>query len=673
MRLFVSALLLLFLQQNMSAQCTSCTYTATTSGGSFSLNGNETLCITANVSNLNINMNGSGNIICVASGVTWIQDFLTLQGGVTVNVYGTIDNSQQSWSSISVNGGTACTIDIKAGGTMQTIAGGFGNNLTINNSGILNFTATGNISHAGSFILNNAASGVVNAMSTPKFEIGNNVTVHNYGTLNLANCENAEGYLYVHDGSFLKVSREFNNHGAFIIEPTGDFQLPCETLSGAAGATVCSFRVGDKGAGKEFISNACVKVMNGNVTFDGAGTLNAGFEIGTGYNLTINKPVTGTNGSFLVKGGTSTINISGNFIGTNMKFYDVNTAGNDFDSKFGNDPTNYTVSSSAGCNVVPTCTIPTITGVSADTATCNAGVANNDAAVHVTGITGMAKYAYGTNGTTGLFAATAIASTAASINITGLANPASATTYTFRIYATDSTCYNDTTIVLNHSVCVVATTVDLALVKTVNNTTTIQGSNVVFTIKVKNDGTGGATGVTVHDSLPVGMTFISATPSGVYDANTKLWTIGTIAAGDSVTIAMTVRIDSVGVNYNTAEVHALNETDTDSSPNNGVTTEDDIDRVCVSVPVPLCTAQGKTLALTIPSGYTNIKWFKDNVEIVGQTSNTLTVSAIGSYTFTADESTCPVEGCCPVMVVEGNCDPVCKPIICLPVTVTRAN
>lgn len=447
-------ILIFFIQisQKAFSQCSSCTYTATTSGGSFNLNGNETLCITANVSNLNINMNGTGNTICVASGVTWVQDFLTLQGGVTVNVYGTLDNSQQSWSGVSVNGGTACTIDVKSGGAMTTSSGGFGNNLTINNSGTLNFTTTNNISVVGSFILNNAASGVVNAMSTPKFEIGNSATVHNYGTINLANCENAEGYLYVHNGSLLKVSREFYNHGAFIIEPTGDFQLPCETLSGAAGATVCSFRVGDKGAGKEFITNACVKVMNGNVTFDGPGTINAGFEIGAGYNLTINKPVTGTNGSFLVKGGTSTINIAGNFIGTNMKFYDVNTAGNDFDSKFGNDPTNYTVSSSAGCGIA-SCTAPTITSVSADIATCNAGVANNNAALHITGIAGMAKYAYGTNGTTGLYAVGATASTASSIDVTGLAAPSVSTIYTFRIWASDTTCYNDTTIVLNPTIC----------------------------------------------------------------------------------------------------------------------------------------------------------------------------------------------------------------------------
>ena len=452
LRLLLILCICLQINTKTSAQCSSCTYTATTSGGNFSLNGNETLCITANVSNLNINMNGSGNTICVASGVTWTQDYLTLQGGVTVNVYGTLDNSQQSWSGVSVNGGTACTIDVKAGGTMQTISGGFGNNLTINNSGTLNFTTTNTISVVGSFILNNTATGVVNAMSTPKFEIGNSATVHNYGTINLANCENAEGYLYVHDGSLLKVSREFNNHGAFIIEPTGDFQLPCETLSGAAGATVCSFRVGDKGAGKEFIANACVNVMNGNVTFDGPGTINAGFEIGAGYNLIINKPITGTNGSFLVKGGTSTINVSGNFIGTNMKFYDVNTAGNDFDSKFGNDPTNYTVSSSAGCGVA-SCTAPTITGISADAATCNNGITNDNAALHITGIVGMAKYAYSTNGSSELYAINATASTTSSIDVTGLANPSVSTTYTFRIWASDTTCYNDTTIVLNPTIC----------------------------------------------------------------------------------------------------------------------------------------------------------------------------------------------------------------------------
>ena len=148
------------------------------------------------------------------------------------------------------------------------------------------------------------------------------------------------------------------------------------TLAGAAGATTCSFRVGDKGVGKEFITNTCIKVLNGNVTFDGPGTLNSGFEIGDGYNLTLNKTVSGTDGSFLVKGGTSTINLSGSYIGTNMKFYDVNTAGNSFDSNFGNNTSNFTVSSLAGCSTVLACTPPTDVTASSNSPVSEGGAIN---------------------------------------------------------------------------------------------------------------------------------------------------------------------------------------------------------------------------------------------------------------------------------------------------------
>ncbi len=191
-------------------------------------------------------------------------------------------------------------------------------------------------------------------------------------------------------------------------------------------------------------------------------------------------------------------------------------------------------------------------------------------------------------------------------------------------------------------------TANLKLEKTVNNSMPTQGANVVFSIKVVNIGLVNATGVTVHDTLPVGMTFISATPSGVFNNATKLWTIGNLAVGDSVTLLMTVRIDSTGVNYNTAEIHSMNEPDINSTPNNNVANEDDIARVCVTVPIPLC--QGKTLTLRIASSYTNVKWYRNNVEIVGQTATSLVVSIAGDYSFTANELTCPITGCCPVKV-----------------------
>jgi hypothetical protein len=109
------------------------------------------------------------------------------------------------------------------------------------------------------------------------------------------------------------------------------------------------------------------------------------------------------------------------------------------------------------------CVAPTIANVKADTATCVNGVLNVDAMVAVRGIVGMTKYAYSTTGANGLFAATATASTADSIKLTGLAAPPVATTYTFRIWGTDTTCFNDTTVVLNPSTCVrVCARIDLS-------------------------------------------------------------------------------------------------------------------------------------------------------------------------------------------------------------------
>jgi hypothetical protein len=353
------------------AQCTGCTFTAPTDGTSFNFNGNQTLCITANVANLSWNMNGTGNKICLATGVVWNQPFGgNLQGGTVIEVYGTLNLG----GSINVNGTPPnAIINVHAGATLNS-SSGFGNGITINNDGIVNFTSSSNISVTGSFILNNSATGKVNALTTTNFFLGNGATINNNGAIQFANFENEEGYLNNNATGVFLVDRSMNNHGAFI--NNGDFQLPCTTLSGAAGATTCSFRVGDKGVGKEFISNTCIKVLNGNVTFDGPGTLNAGFEIGSGYNLILNKTVTGTNGSFLVQGGTSTINLSGSFIGTNMKFYDVNTAGNGFDSNFGNNPSNFTVSASAGCSNVISCTPPTNVTASSNSSVTEGGSIN---------------------------------------------------------------------------------------------------------------------------------------------------------------------------------------------------------------------------------------------------------------------------------------------------------
>jgi uncharacterized repeat protein (TIGR01451 family) len=92
--------------------------------------------------------------------------------------------------------------------------------------------------------------------------------------------------------------------------------------------------------------------------------------------------------------------------------------------------------------------------------------------------------------------------------------------------------------------------------------------DTVYTIVVKNNSTViGATGVTMADTLPAGLTFVSATTSqgslvtppvgssGIVTAN-----IGSLAAGATATVTVTVTASAAGVITNTATVSG-NESD----------------------------------------------------------------------------------------------------------------
>src|SRR5690606_26727340 len=86
------------------------------------------------------------------------------------------------------------------------------------------------------------------------------------------------------------------------------------------------------------------------------------------------------------------------------------------------------------------------------------------------------------------------------------------------------------------SVTLTIASADLSLTKTVSDTAPNVGSDVTFTISVHNAGPNDATGVTVRDALPAGLTFVSATPAADYDPATGIWTIGTIAPEQTVTL-----------------------------------------------------------------------------------------------------------------------------------------
>ncbi len=82
-----------------------------------------------------------------------------------------------------------------------------------------------------------------------------------------------------------------------------------------------------------------------------------------------------------------------------------------------------------------------------------------------------------------------------------------------------------------------------------------EGQTVTFDTTVTDTGPSDATGVSVAEILPPGLTFV-ASSGGVYDAITGIWSIGTVAAGTSVTLVITATVASEASFTVTATVSA---------------------------------------------------------------------------------------------------------------------
>jgi uncharacterized repeat protein (TIGR01451 family)/gliding motility-associated-like protein len=109
---------------------------------------------------------------------------------------------------------------------------------------------------------------------------------------------------------------------------------------------------------------------------------------------------------------------------------------------------------------------------------------------------------------------------------------------------------------------------NVSLSKTVNTLTPEVNNEVTFTLTASNEGPSQATNVSVSDKLPNGYDFISAQPSDgtVYNNDTGLWTIGTLANTARASLTITARVNANGNYTNTANITA-NETDPELANN----------------------------------------------------------------------------------------------------------
>ena len=131
-----------------------------------------------------------------------------------------------------------------------------------------------------------------------------------------------------------------------------------------------------------------------------------------------------------------------------------------------------------------------------------------------------------------------------------------------------------------------AGTVDLAITKMDDVDPVRPNADLTYTLVVTNNGTAGATGVVVVDTLPAGLTFTIGDVNGdesrvSEDVGSVFASVGDLAAGASVTITIvaSVATDAAGPLSNTATVSA-NETDANPS-NNSVSETTGIDRIAV--------------------------------------------------------------------------------------------
>lgn len=128
--------------------------------------------------------------------------------------------------------------------------------------------------------------------------------------------------------------------------------------------------------------------------------------------------------------------------------------------------------------------------------------------------------------------------------------------------------------------------IDISLLKTADKRIAALNENIIFNLLISNAGPDIATNIKIEDRLPAGLTFVS---SGTLTNNSGVLstTIPTLNVGQSTTFNYTAKANLGGSIINVAEVVSADQRDSDSTPGNGATiNEDDDDDEVLNITIP---------------------------------------------------------------------------------------
>ena len=195
---------------------------------------------------------------------------------------------------------------------------------------------------------------------------------------------------------------------------------------------------------------------------------------------------------------------------------------------------------------------------------------------------------------------------------------------------------------------VVGPVADLRLTKSASAPAALQNSQLTYTLTASNDGPSDATNVTVTDTLPSGVSFVSGSAGCTAGAGTVTCALGDVADGSNAVATITVRANANGTQVNTATV-ASDDPDPDPSDDSASATVEvgpTADLSIVKTSSPSVTAGGQvSYALTAhnagPSsatGVTVVDVLPSGMTYAGSTSSQ------GACAFAAGTVTCALGG-----------------------------